>query len=138
MHGWTPLKLHSMTSPTTSSPSSTTMRVGEKVFINMCTCDKVPRMTQEQTKKTSNREHAKEKEKEKKSKNDNNSNNNANNTIKYNSTTSTKKVSGYIPNANNNDLWGLPEKDQYMTPIFREQIDSLKDRYYTTGNFANV
>jgi hypothetical protein len=79
--------------------------------------------------------------------NDNNSNaNNMNNMDNMNNnsmsnntkTVKSKKVSGYNPNANNNDLWGLPEKDQYMTPIFREQIDNLKDRYYTTGNFANV
>jgi hypothetical protein len=71
----------------------------------------------------------------------NNNNNNFSNNNNINNSrraTKTKKVSGYNPRANNNDLWGLPEKDQYMTPVFREQIDNLKDRYYETGNFANV
>jgi hypothetical protein len=71
----------------------------------------------------------------------NNSNSNNMNNDNMSNTTKTiksKKISGYNPNASNNDLWGLPEKDQYMTPVFREQIDNLKDRYYTTGNFANV
>jgi hypothetical protein len=68
----------------------------------------------------------------------NNDNNNLNNMSNSTKTIKSNKISGYNPNANNNDLVGLPEKDQYMTPVFREQIDNLKDRYYTTGNFANV
>lgn len=70
--------------------------------------------------------------------NGNNMNNDSNNMSNTTKTIKSKKVSGYNPNSNNNDLVGLPEKDQYMTPVFREQIDNLKDRYYKTGNFANV
>jgi hypothetical protein len=70
--------------------------------------------------------------------NNNNNNNDNNNNNNNNNTRKNKKVSGFNPSASNNDLWGLPEKDNYMTPLFREQIDNLKDRYYTTGNFANI
>lgn len=75
------------------------------------------------------------------SNNNNNFSNNSNinnNNSKLKSNNKSRKISGYNPRANNNDLWGLPEKDRYMTPVFREQIDNLQDRYYETGNFANI
>jgi len=50
-----------------------------------------------------------------------------------------KSVNAYNPNASKNELWGLPDKDNYMTYAFREQIDNLQDRYYNDiGNFSNI
>lgn len=50
-----------------------------------------------------------------------------------------KEVAPYNAYGVKGDLWGLPEKDEYMTPLFREQIDYLKDRYYRdVGPFTNI
>lgn len=39
-------------------------------------------------------------------------------------------IGKYNPNASSYALYNLPEKDQYMTPDLKNQIDALRTQYY--------
>lgn len=45
-------------------------------------------------------------------------------------------IGKYNPKASNYALYNLPEKDQYMTPDLKNQIDALRTQYYY-DNCAN-
>lgn len=75
----------------------------------------------------------------------NNNSNISKNTVNLHTNTkrgNTGDISGVvgIPSTKQNvvhELWDLPEKDEYMNPLFKEQIDNLKKRYYSDVSYLS-